>query len=228
MRTTEVSHNGEISIHSDERKKLVTASVAGNNNIQETNYELYNSEEGEKVFYILIGSYYYLLDEHSIYKIWIEDHFDAGLNTDAGDYFDTASEIKPGKYENNWVCYSDSDMYVIGLEKGDELSVKVIPDRSPRWYLLTIHNEDREKLVEKWNKAADDSIVKGSIQNEEDDQDVYVSVGHGGYDSNNPKGKYILKINVKKSRSHKRRGIILRQFFWLTRGYMILLHMICG
>ena len=63
------------------------------------------------------------------YDISLEDNFDAGSKTDAGDSFETAMEITPRVYKGylsgEWRGTDAKDIYMMHVEKGDILTVKI-------------------------------------------------------------------------------------------------------
>ena len=194
VRTPEVSPHAGITIHSQEKTKISEALIVDQRSTSKACfYELFDSDAEQKTVYLVIGSYF-PVNEHVIYQISREDHFDGGSSTDAGNHFDSAVSITAGNYENNWLPLDDVDMYKLNLAKGEELSVKVIPHKARAIYRLTILNEDREGIASNTAKEIG-SVAKTWAVNENHNQEVYIKVDHAGHSEPTP-GKYSLSAET--------------------------------
>lgn len=189
VRTTEVVRAGAISIHSDNRTQLESA-VADYPSSQKTCvYEMYDS--GDKDFYILIGWNYRGIEPGAIYDISIEEHFDAGTKADAPRDFKNAVAIRPGEYPDNWVYHNDEDLFFLNLRKGQQLTVRAIPEEGR--LRVRLYNEDREEFMAEWSKQAG-SVAKASFTNTSEGQKIFIKVDReGAFVANS---KYALKIDV--------------------------------
>lgn len=202
--TTDISQYAGLQIHSFDRKSLCSLSTLTHNQLKTGVVDFFDLPEGTEDVYIVVGSDITNVGEDVIYEISLEDHFDANGSSDAGNVFDKAVEIKPGKYEKNWLPSNDVDMYKMSLSKGEELSVRIIPDNCPFHFLLSVMNEDRETLIKGENKE-EGSVAKIILVNQTGDQVVYIKVDHGYWAGDGQKGnecKYIIQIDVKSPSSN--------------------------
>ena len=84
-------------------------------------------------------------------EYWVEDYFDAGLGTDAGSSFVTASRIVPGRYEGYLGVKSGgndaADYYKIHVKEGEKLLLKLIPESDTTLH-LALYDQGRKKMKE--------------------------------------------------------------------------------
>jgi PGF-CTERM protein len=107
---------------------------------QESSYTYYLSVGGGGILDTVAGTEYI---------ITVDDNFDAGSQTDAGDTFETAMEITQGTY-NGYLSGSQGtdtkDLYRLPVEEGTALTVKVIPP-SDRMRGFTLYDENRIEIA---------------------------------------------------------------------------------
>lgn len=192
VRTPEISHHGGIALHGPDRVKITEAVIYnGPSEARECSYELYDRPGGTEL-YIVIGCSF-STDEHVIYEIATEDHFDAGSASDAGNRFETALVVTPGRYANNWLVHDDVDMYAAHAEKGSRISARVVPAEQ-EIFRVSIINEDRETVASGGSKQRG-SVARASDQNASSGGLVYLKVDHGG-NTYKTSGKYALEITT--------------------------------
>ncbi|MGB2728017.1 MAG: PGF-CTERM sorting domain-containing protein [Halobacteriota archaeon] len=111
------------------------------------------------------------------YDISVEDNFDAGSQTDAGDTFETAMDITQGVYKGylSGMWGTDiKDLYKLPVEKGTALTVKVTPP-SNTMRGITLYNGDRVKIGEEYYPANPGAIVK-TTQEITDSDNIYIAI----------------------------------------------------
>jgi hypothetical protein len=114
--------------------------------------------------------------EGSGVRLEIVDAYDAGTTTDAGDEFDAALTIEPGKVSG--VLAGDdgddrNDYYrLAGLKAGGQVKIKAVP-KTDVGYRITIFDQDRVRKVQK-GSANLGAIVRLDWKAEEDQEEVFV------------------------------------------------------
>jgi len=111
------------------------------------------------------------------YDISVEDNFDAGSQTDAGDTFENAMDITQGVYKGylSGMWGTDTkDLYKLPVEKGTALTVKVTPP-SNKMRGITLYNGDRVKIGEAHYPANLGAIVK-TTQAITDSDNIYIAI----------------------------------------------------
>ncbi|NOR59439.1 MAG: hypothetical protein GQ469_02235 [Methanosarcinales archaeon] len=149
---------------------------------QESSYTYYLSVGGGMVLDTVAGANYI---------ITIDDNFDAGSQTDAGDTFETAMEITQGTH-NGYLSGSlgtdTKDLYRLPVEAGTSLTVKVTPP-SDRMRGFTLYDEDRIEI------AAEYPSYPGAIANTTKEitysGDIYIGITP--YDDY---GEYTLDLEI--------------------------------
>lgn len=133
------------------------------------------------------------------------DKTDAGSDTDAGDDFDVAQEIKSGDYPENFLaknecgekyCSTDEkDMFKVAIEKGEKLTVKITPNPylQPK---IVFYNELKEKQKEEVT-AAGKGIVVEAFYISDGDQNVYFSISDASLKDHF--GSYAMDLSVKEA-----------------------------
>lgn len=194
VHTSEISAAGCIAIHSPDRTELAKVWTRRFNEKRACSYEVFNAS-GDNEYYVLIGFEEEPLNDKVIYTIALEDHFDANTKRDAPAEFERAVILQPGEYTENWAALNDSDMYVIDIDKGEGLSLRLIPYQANGKFKVTFFNEDRERLAENRNKEPG-SVVKVAMDSNDTKQRIYIYVERDGLTLSDHYGKYTLKIET--------------------------------
>jgi PGF-CTERM protein len=152
-----------------------------------------SSEKSLYVYYMSVGGGDIVTTAKGAkYDISIEDNFDAGSQTDAGDTFEIAMDITLKEYKSylsgTWGT-DTKDLYKLPVEKGTMLTVKVIPP-SDKMREITLYNDDRVKIAEEY-PANPGAIVK-TTQEIADKGDIYIEIDSGDDDY----GKYTMKVTT--------------------------------
>ena len=135
------------------------------------------SKESSYTYYMTIGGGG-IIDtlENTECTIMIDDNFDAGSQTDAGDTFETAMDIVPGThkgYLSGSQGTDTKDLYKLPVEAGTALNVKVTPPTDgKRGFIL--YNEDRIKIATE-NPNNPGAIVK-TTQEITYSGDIYIEI----------------------------------------------------
>ena len=150
-----------------------------------------SSEKSLYTLYMVIGGGDYDTTKGTRYDISIEDCFDAGSQTDAGDKLENAMEITPemykgylsGKYEGA----DAKDFYKMHVVGGTTLTVKMTSLGSMIGFRL--YDIDREIIAEKIARGGELINTTQEITNS---GDIYIGViSTGGFS-----GKYTLEITT--------------------------------
>ena len=158
-----------------------------------TYYWLPSSETNTYTYYMSIGGGGIVATTQGTkYDISVEDNFDAGSQTDAGDTFENAMDITQGVYKGylSGMWGTDiKDLYKLPVEKGTMLTVKVTPP-SNTMRGITLYNGDRVKIAEKY-PANPGAIVK-TTQGITDSDNIYIAITSIGDNY----GEYTLEITT--------------------------------
>jgi len=158
-----------------------------------------NSSQDSYGYYISIGGGdVNFTAEGTKYDISIEDKFDAGSQTDAGDTFEKAMDITLGEYKaylSGKLGTDTKDFYKVAVNKGETLTAKVTPPSEARMKVV-VYDSNRGKLKEEYapNPGA---IITNSLAITRGG-DVFVEVSCDKYCSNNPIN-YTLNVAVEPS-----------------------------
>ena len=154
---------------------------------------LSGSQKSSYTYYLTIGGggVAYTL-ENTEYVIMIDDNFDAGSQTDAGDTFETAMDIVPGThkgYLSGLQGTDTKDIYRLPVEAGTTLTVKVTPP-SGKMREFKLYNEDRIKIAAEY--AHNPGAIIKTTQEVTYSGDIYISITpySGGY------GEYTLDLEI--------------------------------
>ncbi len=155
-----------------------------------------NSSQNSYGYYISIGGGdVNFTAEGTRYDISIEDMFDIGSQTDAGDTFEKAMGITPKEYEaylSGKLGTDTKDFYKVAVKKGETLTAKVTPPAEAGMKVV-VYDSNRGKLKEEYapNPGA---IVTNSVPITRSG-DVFAEVSCDKYCSENPIA-YTLSIAV--------------------------------
>lgn len=158
-----------------------------------------NSEKDSYKLYVIVKT---AGSEISL-SILVEDHYDAGSGTDAGDTFGTAMNISQGSsdgylsgnYEHDY-GNDYKDFYKLSLESGEEITATLTPPEVASLN-LKIYNQDRELV----NSTTTTGTIVRAYWTAPSSQDVYVLVERDLSDDV-PSGTYSLDLSVEPPEEH--------------------------
>lgn len=145
-----------------------------------------NSSQDSYVYYISVGGgEVNFTAEGTKYDISIEDRFDAGSQTDAGDSFEKAMSVTTGEYTaylSGEAGTDTKDFYKIVVKKGETLTVKVTPPSATAMRVV-VYDSNRGALKDE--RAPNlGAIVTNSVSIAKSG-DVFIAVICGEYCSEN-------------------------------------------
>jgi len=133
--------------------------------------------------------------------IAVTDQDDVGSDTDAGDTYETATNITPGSYTGFVANADDDDIYRLTLVKGDSIYVDVQPDAGLSVNLHLIRESDNDGIpvyteVTRDKRSGDEGRgehrhVEFVLNSQEAETDLYVKVYR-----DQDFGEYSLKVAV--------------------------------
>lgn len=181
-------------IFNPERERVQREVIIGSSSTSKTLTWAMSSEDAGTL-YLRVGNEYDANSKSVSYIISIEDHFDAGSQTDAGGTFDKAMLTTPGEHKG-YLSIDDNgtdlkDFFKIRVEKGATLTAKVTPSAEGK-LKLTIYDSSREelKVEQSPNKGA---ILTVSLPIEKTN-DFYIEIRD--WWSNEPTTEYSLLIST--------------------------------
>lgn len=132
--------------------------------------------------------------------IALEDRFDAGSTTDAGDEFDSALAIEPGNVAGFLAAdYRGDDkrdyFRIRSVGAGKEIKMKVVPPTDVG-YRLTMFDQDRVEVAEK-QSANPGAIVRLAWTPAEDQEEVFLLVRSSAMPSTAESLSYKIELEVK-------------------------------
>jgi len=154
---------------------------------------LSGSQESSYTYYLTIGGGGIASTrENTEYVIMIDDNFDAGSQTDAGDTFETAMDIVPGTYKGylSGLQGTDTkDIYRLPVEVGTTLNVKVTSP-SDKMRAFKLYNEDRIEIAAEY--AHNPGAIVKTMQEMTYSGDISIGITPyvGGY------GEYTLDLEI--------------------------------
>lgn len=185
------------SIHNEDGNLLIKETIIGSPGTLKSISWTPGSMKDEYTYYIGVGNDYDANAEGTAYYIKIEDNFDAGSTTDAGDVFDNALEIKPGEYVgflSGTRGDDKKDFYAITVNAEQKVRAKVKPE-TDTGFKVTIYDQDRVKVGTK-TAANPGAIARVSWTAPEDQEVVYILVEPRNYSAKSSVLKYDLNVAV--------------------------------
>jgi len=189
-----------LGLYNENREKLVEVVEALDKGQQEVfSFSwLTNADKDSYKYYIKRECTWHKIESLSL-DISLTNRYDAGSQTDAGDFYDTALNVTAGDYDGYMAGGKhgsepgddDEDYYMISLGSGQLLDVTVAPpDDASFW--LKIYDQNRVE------KASTNSANAGAITSTSwtapSAQDVYVAITNiGGLSANG--GTYSLSLS---------------------------------
>lgn len=150
---------------------------------QESSYTYYLSVGGGGVLDTVTGTKYITT---------IEDNFDAGSQTDAGDTFETVLEITQGThkgYLSGSQGTDTKDLYRLPVEAGTALTVKVTPP-SDSIRGFTLYDEDRIEIAAEY--PSNPGVIIKTTQEITYSGDIYIGITS----NDNDYGEYTLDLEI--------------------------------
>jgi len=151
---------------------------------QESSYTYYMSVGGGGVLDTVTGTKY---------VITIDDNFDAGSQTDAGDTFETAMEITQGTH-TGYLSGSQGtdikDIYRLPVEAGTSLTIKLTPP-SDRMREFTLYDEDRTEIAAEY--PSNPGAIAETTQEIIYSGDIYIGITPYNDDDY---GEYTLDLEI--------------------------------
>ena len=186
-----------VAIYNEAGNLVVHENIIGSEGTLKTISWGTNSEKDEYTYYFSAGTEYDPTPVGTAYYVKVEDNFDIGSTTDAGDIFDKAMEMEPGKYagylSGEW-GYDKKDYYAIPMKTEQKLSVKVTP-ATDTGFNLTILDQDRVIVAQK-SSANAGAITRVSWSAAEDQEVVYILVEPASYPVKSSALKYDLNVTL--------------------------------
>ena len=112
-----------------------------------------NSSHDSYMYYMSVGGGdVNFTAEGTKYDISIEDRFDAGSQTDAGDSFEKAMSISPGEYTaylSGEAGTDTKDFYKTAVQNGETLTAKVTPEGEARMRVV-VYDNNRQVLKDEY------------------------------------------------------------------------------
>ncbi len=167
---------------------------------------LTNSNKADYTMYIGIGvpQSGVANAKNSTYSISVQDSFDANSGTDAGDNFEAAIKVTPGKYQGylaasggGGVLGDDKkDYYAIDLNNNEKITLKLIPPENGQ-YRVTLFDQDRVQTSSKEGANAG-AITRVEWTAPSEQKSAYVLIENIGesIDQNKLASPYSLEIST--------------------------------
>ncbi|MEW6143732.1 MAG: VWA domain-containing protein [Thermodesulfobacteriota bacterium] len=186
-----------VGIYNDSGALVVHENIIGSEGVLKTVSWMTNSEKDEYTYYFSAGNEYDPTPVGTSYYIKVEDNFDIGSTTDAGDIFDKAMEMEPGKYAGyltgDW-GYDKKDYYALPMKSEQKLSIKVTP-ATDTGFNLTVLDQDRVIVAQK-SSANAGAITRLSWTATEDQEVVYVLVEPASFPGKSSALKYDISVTL--------------------------------
>lgn len=151
-------------------------------------------------FYITVGSDYDVNATGVAYVISLDDHFDAGSQTDAGNTFETAMVLTaPGEYQGylatEYLGTDLVDIYKLRVGKGAMVVVTVTPKAVDTRFEVTIYDSNQEELASKSSANKGAIVVVSLTEALTKTADLYFKVDSKYWTTAEPIS-YTLKIST--------------------------------
>lgn len=186
-----------VGIYNEAGNLVVDESIIGSEGVLKTVSWMTNSEKDEYTYYFSAGNEYDPTPPGTSYYLKVEDNFDIGGTTDAGDIFDKALQMEPGRYSGyltgEW-GYDKRDYYTMPMKSEQKLSIKITPD-TDTGFNLTVLDQDRVIVAQK-SSANAGAITRLSWTAPEDQEAVYVLVEPASYPGKSSALKYDISVTL--------------------------------
>jgi hypothetical protein len=186
-----------VGIYNEAGNLVVHENIIGSEGVLKTISWMTNSAKDEYTYYFSAGNEYDPNPKGTAYYIKVEDNFDIGGTTDAGDIFDRAIEMEPGKYvgflSGPW-GEDKKDYYTIPMKTEQKLSVKVTP-ATDTGFSVSILDQDRVNVAQK-GSANPGAITRVSWSAAEDQEVVYILVEPNNFPDKTSALKYDFSVTL--------------------------------
>lgn len=186
-----------VGIYNETGNLVVKENIIGSEGTLKTVSWMTNSDKDEYTYYFSAGNEYDPTPVGTAYYIKVEDNFDIGSTTDAGDIFDKAMEMEPGKYVSylsaDW-GNDKKDYYTVPMKSEQKLSVKITP-ATDTGFNITVLDQDRVIVAQK-SSANAGAITRLSWAAPEDQEVVYVLVEPASFPGKTSPIKYDMAVTL--------------------------------
>jgi von Willebrand factor type A domain len=186
-----------VGIYNEDGNLVVRDNIIGSEGTLKTISWMTNSDKDEYTYYFSAGNEYDPTPVGTAYYVKVEDEFDLGGTTDAGDIFDKVMELEPGKsagYLSGEWGYDKKDYYSMPMKAGQKLSVKITPATDTA-FNITILDQDRVIVAQKSAPNAG-AITRLAWNPAEDQEAVYVLVEPATYPVKSSAIKYDMVVTL--------------------------------
>jgi hypothetical protein len=186
-----------VGIYNEAGSLVVHDTIIGKQGVLKTVSWMSNSEKDEYSYYFSAGNEYDPTSTGTSYYVKVEDNFDIGSTTDAGDIFDKAMDMEPGKYSGylsgEW-GYDKKDYYVVRMKSEQKLRAKITPS-ADTGLKVTVLDQDRV-VVASASSANTGAIARVSWTAPEDQEGVYVLVEPERFPDKSSALKYDVSVTL--------------------------------
>jgi len=183
-------------IYNEGQELLAQEDIVGDASTLKTTGWLTNAAQEAYTFYIGVGNGYEKNAKGTMYSFSLEEKFDAGTSSDAGDDFDKALRITPGTHKGflaGNLGDDRKDFYVIALKEGDKVNLKVTPPKDVQ-YTVSIWDEDRVQVAEK--TAANPGAIARAAWTAPSAQEVYLLIEPSTVPAKSISLTYTMEVTV--------------------------------
>ena len=186
-----------VGIYNEAGNLVVDEDIIGSEGTLRTISWMTNSEKDEYTYYFSAGNEYDPTPKGTAYYVKVVDNFDIGSTTDAGDVFDKAMEMEPGKYAGylsaDW-GYDKKDYYSLPMKSEQKLSIKITP-ATDTGFNITVLDQDRVIVAQK-SSANAGAITRLSWTAPEEQEVVYVLVEPASFPAKASPIKYDVSVTL--------------------------------
>lgn len=186
-----------VGIYNEVGNQVVHENIIGSEGVLKTISWMTNSEKDEYTYYFSAGNEYDPTPVGTAYYIKVEDNYDLGGATDAGDIFDKVMGMEPGKYAGylsaEW-GYDKKDYFSLPMKPEQKLSIKITP-ATDTGFNITVLDQDRVIVAQK-SSANAGAITRLSWTAPEEQESVYVLVEPASFPGKTSPIKYDMSITL--------------------------------
>lgn len=186
-----------VGVYNEEGNLVVHENIIGSEGTLKTVSWMTNSDKDEYTYYFSAGNEYDPTPVGTAYYVKVEDDFDIGSTTDAGDIFDKAMGMEPGKYVSylsaDW-GNDKKDYYTMPMKSEQKLSIKITP-ATDTGFNVTVLDQDRVIVAQK-SSANAGAITRLSWSAPEDQEVVYVLVEPASFPGKTSPIKYDMAVTL--------------------------------